>query len=125
MKKVHGNSVIKNFIIALVLSGVYLVLFCDNISFKGVSDSLFIVGIVFLILGLFRITRTLKFYNLLIFGWKKLIEIIVTRNYSKRDSKTGEYFDYQKESEYNKPYAEFIITGLTMIIVSTFIAFKG
>lgn len=124
MRKNYSTSIVKCLIIAFVISNGYIILFGKGYSFESVSNIFFIIGLGYLILGLFRLTRVLKFFDLLIFGWKKLIEIIVTRNYSKKNSKTGEYIDYLKENKYCKSYIELIVIGIVILLISAYTGLK-
>ncbi len=82
------------------------------------SDALAIIGICYLIVGLFRLVRQSGFFDLTIFGTKKLWEIITTRNYVVSDAKYVDFIKYKNENQYTKRFSELLITAAILLMAS-------
>ena len=83
------------------------------------SDACAISGICFLILALFRLTRCLHFYDLVLYGFKKFKQIWKNENFMEKD--TGSYADYINSRHYEKNYGETFIAAVIMFVVSVVI----
>lgn len=116
---------LKHVSISLLLVNGYIRFSGSIYSSRTLSDSIAILGLIYIIIALFRFVRTLRFFDLPIFGVKKLWEIIRTRNYTKSDSKVGEYVDYLTNNKYVKPYIPILLVGITLLSCSfTLILFE-
>ena len=112
------KSIFKNILIGICIFAVLLILQNKVFDIVIISDTLCIVGAAYLIVGLFRFTRKLHFYDLLIYSSSKFFEVVFSKNYTKNNSKVGEYEDYKDKTVYNKQYKEFIAAGLLFLIIS-------
>lgn len=109
---------IKSILSAVVLA-VLAFIWRKNWSLIGVSDACAISGICFLILALFRLTRCLHFYDLVLYGFKKFKQIWKNENFMEKD--TGSYADYINSRHYEKNYGETFIAAVIMFVVSVVI----
>lgn len=94
----------------------------NGFSGRTIADSSAVIGLVYLIIGLFRIVNKLHFFDSFKFGVKKLWEIIITQNYAKSRSKVGEYTDYLNDHNYEKPVITFIVIAIALIFISSILA---
>ncbi|MGV8146523.1 MAG: DUF3899 domain-containing protein [Alkaliphilus sp.] len=118
MKRIKLQYFITHISMAILLANGYIHFSGSTYSYKSVSDSLAIFGLLYLISGLFRFVRKLHFFDSYVFGAKKLWEIITVRSYTKRGSKVGEYVDYLANNVYTKPYFEFLLVGSILLCCS-------
>lgn len=88
-------------------------------NLTGMSDACALSGICFLILALFRIARYLRFYDLLIFGFKKFKQIWKNEKFLDRD--TCSYADFLESRQYEKNYGETFIAAVLMFVCSAVI----
>lgn len=120
MRKTSLNYryMVKHVLIALMctFAYVYFISNKEKYSIQIICDAFFLVGIVYLLIGLFRLVRRMHCYDLLIYGVKKTVELITKNNYSKANSKVGEYLDYS--DDYDKLFVEFIVIGVLFNIIS-------
>lgn len=125
MEKKRLYWFLKHIFISLLLVNGYIRFSGSIYSFRTFSDSIAVLGLIYIVIALFRFVRRLRFFDLPIFGVKKLWEIIRTRNYSKSDSKVGEYVDYLTNNKYEKPFIALLLVGITLITCSfTLILFE-
>lgn len=118
MESLLKRLVIRKLVIGFLISTAYLLILNGKTTLLNISNSLFIVGMVYLIIGLFRLTKKLELYNFIAFGWKKMIEIIKNKDYSSSESKSGDYYTYTNSQIYDKSFNELIVSGLIMIAIS-------
>lgn len=121
MKNYKNYYFFKHLLIAVFLINGYIKFTKLKYSFVNVANSLTIFGLAYLIFGLFRIVMKSGLFNLPAFGFKKVFEVIKTRNYSGKDSELGSYMDYLENNSYEKSYLEFIIIGSLFLILSILI----
>lgn len=104
---------------SICLLGIVMIL-GKGYSLVGISNICAIAGILCLNFALYLTAKSLGFYNLIIFGFKKFMEICRNKDLSHQGSKVGEYHEfianYRHEKNYKKAY---IIAGV-LIVVSIF-----
>lgn len=107
----------KNALWAALLALGIVIYYYRMHGFLMIGDALFLSGLLFCALGVFRITRRLELYHSTIYGFKRLFRGLR----SERDSeKIGSYSDFLEENPYEKPFAELLIIGIVLIAVSIF-----
>jgi len=82
----------------------------------GVSNAFALSGICFLIMALFRMSRYLRFYDLMIYGFLKFKQIWKNRDFL--DKSTGSYGEFSQSRRYEKNYGETFIAALCMFLCS-------
>ena len=118
MKKKRYFSILKYSIIFLCVSIIYLIFSEKKCNYTIISNLLTILGLIYLIIGSYRLVRKLGFFDSFIFGWKKTFEIIRNSKYTEQDSKIGNYIDYIRNNKYKKTYLEFLIVGFGLLFLS-------
>lgn len=99
---------------AIILTGLFTLRL--GLSLVGVADGITLSGITFLILGLFRIARYLRFYDLPVFGFKKFAELW-KKDFKKRGSSVGEYHQFVEETFHQVDFKEaFGVGGLFLFM---------
>ena len=88
-------------------------------TFVGLSDACALSGIVFLIIALFRLARWLRFYDLVIYGFRKVKQIWKNENFL--DTSEGSYGAFVESRRYEKNYVETFIAALCMFVCSALI----
>lgn len=88
----------------------------------GVSDACAVTGILFLITALFRYARFLRFYDLIIFGFLKFIDIWKNDKFSGKDSRTGQYHEFVSRQVHERDYMEAFFTAGVFLLLSAAIA---
>ena len=83
-------------------------------SLVGISDACALSGILFLIVALFRLSRRLGFYNLVIYGFRKFKEIWKNENFL-ADGPHG-YGEFVQSRRYEKNYTETLIAAACMCL---------
>lgn len=81
-----------------------------------VLDSLFLSGLLFICLGLFRIVMHLGLFNSTIFTFEKVLGVLHFQRDEDLSSKT--YYEFMEEYEYNKSPWELIIPAIIALIPS-------
>lgn len=94
----------------VVAVAAFLIFPRSSLLVRGI-DALFISGLLFLLMGLFRFTRHLHMYDLLIYSTKKFAQVLKTKNYVKGDAVLGDYHEYVQNLSYNRPFAELLAVG--------------
>lgn len=74
-------------------------------------NALFVAGIIFMVIGIFRLTRHLHMYDLFLYSSKKFAQVLKTKHYIKGEDPLGNYHDYLQTTSYNRPFAEFLTVG--------------
>lgn len=82
------------------------------------ADGCFLSGLFFCCIGLFRVVRILGFFDLPIYGFKKVREIVQTKIGDKREPTMGDYADFQQNYTYERSFTPPLLTGVVLIILS-------
>ncbi len=106
---------VKNILLAVGL-GAVIFAWQRNWSLIGVSDACALSGICYLILALFRFTRYLRFYDLIIYGVHKFTRIWKNEKFS--DKAMGSYGEFVAGRRYEKNYGETFIAAVSMLVCS-------
>lgn len=85
------------------------------------ADSLSVIGLIYLIIGLFRYVNKLGLFNSTKYGFIKFWEIMFSNECTEEKSDVKTYNDYLAELEYNKKYGPYLLVALINIIISTLI----
>lgn len=85
-------------------------------SLVGLSDACALSGIVFLIVALFRLARWLRFYDLIIYGFRKFKQI--WKNEKFLSDGPGGYGAFVESRRYEKNYVETFIAAACMFLCS-------
>lgn len=120
--KISYKLLLKHFIVSMILANIYLIIGNHSYNYVSISNSMAIIGLAYLIIGLFKVVLNLGFFDIFVFGFNKLFEIITKYNYSSKESKIGEYPDYINNAKSNRAYVELLIVSLSLISLSIIIA---
>lgn len=103
-------------IAAAVMIFVIMAVWRRNFSIVGFSDACAITGICFLILALFRTAKYMRFYDLIIFGGKKFMEIWKNEDLSRKGSRVGQYHEFVQNQEHEADFKEvYLVTACCLI----------
>lgn len=106
---------IKNILLSITLAAVIFLLRREW-QLVGVSNACALSGICFLILALFRTARYLRFYDLVLYGFLKFVQIWRNKNFA--DHVTGGYEEFVRTRRYEQNYGETFIAALLMFLCS-------
>lgn len=118
MLDTYKGHLLKYSMIAFVCVVGYIRLRGLEFTAISVSDACAVVGLVYLVIGLFRLVNKMRFFDSTKYGYKKLIEIIMSKQYSRKNSTVGTYVDYINTTTYNKPILPFLIIAVFLVICS-------
>lgn len=118
VRMMNKKYAIKIFVSGLGLSLVILMILFGQFTLVNVSNALGVVAILCIVLGAFRQATYLRFFDLTVFGTKKLYEMAFKKDFEKKDSKIGEYHDYVKTVYHEKNFVELYVVGIVMIFLS-------
>lgn len=90
-----------------------------NWNLIGLSDACAVSGICFLCLALFRVSRNLHFYDMVIFGFKKFKQIWKNQHFLEKDMKS--YADFLENRHYVKNYGEAFAAAGIMFLISAMV----
>lgn len=96
-----------------------------------ISNNLFMAGLLFLIIGLFRLTRWLGLYDSTIYSYKRLWSSISRDKMTKdnaalyTENKMPSFSDYMANTVYEKPILESLIIGMASLAVSIVIMYAA
>lgn len=105
--------------LALII-GLFLMKGWD-ISARHIKDSLGAVGLAFLLFGGFRFVLNTGLFASTKFGYRKLLEIIRTKDYTKEASKLRDMGSFVTEYAYTKPFLPSLMVGIVLIALSLII----
>lgn len=111
------NRWIRYGISVLVLT-MMCVLLSKELSLLSISNACAIVGIFVLNWALYLTAKSLGFYNIIIFGFKKFMEIWKHKDLTHEGSKVGQYYEFIGNFHPEKNYKEPYIVALGLIVVS-------
>jgi len=106
---------IKSILWAVLLAAAVFVIRQDW-NLVGVSNACAVSGIWFLCLALFRVSRNLHFFDMLIFGFKKFKQIWKNEHFLEKDMKS--YADFLENRRYVNNYGEAFAAAGIMFVVS-------
>lgn len=106
---------IKSILWATALAAAVFVIRRDW-SLIGVSNACAVSGIWFLCLALFRVSRNLHFYDMVIFGFKKFVQIWKNEHFLEKDMKS--YPDFLESRRYVNNYGEAFTAAAIMFLIS-------
>ena len=92
-----------------------------NCSLAGISDAFALSGICLLIAGLFQTAKSLHFYDLIIYGFQKFVNIWKNRDFTQRSSQG--YYEFLQGRNYKKGFKECYITAGAMILCCVVLCF--
>ncbi len=100
---------------AAVILAVLVFAIRQDWNLLGVSNACTVSGICFLCLALFRVSRNLHFYDMVIFGFQKFKQIWKNEKFLEKDSCS--YADFLASRRYEKNYGEaFTAAGLMFVV---------
>ena len=83
----------------------------------GLVNGSFICGLLFIVMGLFRLTRHLHLYDILIYSSKKFAAVMKTKEHTEEEP-LGDYADYLEKTSYTRPYLPYLAAGGLYISLS-------
>lgn len=85
----------------------------------SVSDGCAVVGLIYLVIGLFRLVDRMRFFELTRYGFRRFVELF-TR--PKGPSETGTYLQFLSRSRPEKPLSGLLGTAIVLLTVALLIA---
>lgn len=116
--KIQKKSMVKTSLSALMLAVGILCFYYKTGGALRISDSSFLTGLLFSCIGLYRVTRLLGLFDLPIYGFKKMGEVLLDRSYKKSESRLGDYADYKERFIYMPSVMEPCLVGGIFIALS-------
>lgn len=98
--------------VSAIFALAYPALWRRPYSGQSVADGLTAAGLVLLAVGLFRLTGSLGIFDSTRYGWKKLVEIIRTRDYTHSRSELPSLAEYKRTHPYQRPYIPFLAAAV-------------
>ena len=114
-KQYQVQCCIRNLVYAAVAAAVVFVI-RRQWNLIGISDACDLSGIVFLIVGLFRRARYMRFYDLCIYGAMRFKSLRTNPGVS--DKTFGSYGEFVEKRRYERNYTESFIAAASMFICS-------
>lgn len=120
-----GRAVLKRWLLPglmalFLLVGLHLVKGWE-LGGRQLKDSLAAVGLGFVLFGGLRFVLRTGLFASTQFGYKKLLEIIRTKVYTKGQSKLGDMGSFVASYKYSKPYLPPLAIGLVLLALSLII----
>lgn len=123
---VRLRSVLRDLTVAMLLLGVYCFYQKGPCTTRTLSDASAITGLVYLCIGLFRLTRHMGFFDSTIYGTRRLWEIITApQRASTEQSKHGSFIAYKEQNAYARPYTSMLLTAAFLLSFSLITALGG
>ncbi len=101
-----------------VLAAGYPLLKKLPLSGRGLSDGLAIAGVLCLVTGLFRLVNRMGLFDSTRYGFKKLVELIRTRDYVPSRSAYPSLADYKEKHPYEKTYLPFLAAAAADMLLA-------
>ena len=114
-KQYQIQCCIRNLVYAAVAAAVVFVI-RRQWNLIGISDACALSGIVFLIVGLFRRARYMRFYDLCNYGARRLTSC--STNPGGTEKPFGSYGELVEKRRYERNYTESFIAAASMFICS-------
>lgn len=114
-KRYQLECCIRNLLYAAAAAAVVFVI-RRQWDLMGVSDACALSGIVFLIVGLFRRARYMRFYDLCIYGAMRFKSLRI--NPGVTDKTFGSYGEFVEKRRYEKNYMESFAAAAGMFVCS-------
>lgn len=91
----------------------------SQISIVTLGDACFMVGALFLFIGLLRFLYQSNIFTLVVYSYKKFFEIVRVKKYTKEKSQLKDYHDYlEKQDKKPTPYAGIVVNGLLFYVAA-------
>ena len=119
--KLSKKSVAKMALSAVLLAVGILLYFYRLYGELRPADACFLSGLFICCVGLFRVVRVLGFFDLPIYGFKKLGEVIHTKFSDHKEPTMGSYADYLQEAKYELSFTSPLLVGGILIVLSLFL----
>lgn len=103
---------------SIVLAVLYPLIMGLAFNRQNFSDGLSIAGILLMVAGLFRLVNCLGQFDSTRYGYKKLIEVIRTKNYVRSQSKLPSLAEYKKQHPYKKRYLPLLAAAVIDIVAA-------
>lgn len=104
--KLTKKELLKNLLWVAVLAGGITLYYYSQYKTLMVQDSLFLSGLFFLCIGLYRVVRYLGLFDNTIYGFKKLT------GRAEENGRKLDYHDYWSEHAYTKPVWEVLLVSV-------------
>ncbi|MEG2203686.1 MAG: DUF3899 domain-containing protein [Oscillospiraceae bacterium] len=101
-----------------VFAAGYLLLARLPVSGRGLSDGLAIIGVIYLVIGLFRLVNRMGLFDSTRFGYKKLLELMRTKDYVPSRSELASLADYKEKYPYQKKCLPFLAAAALDILAA-------
>ena len=106
-RKLDRRGLLKNLLWMLILAAAITLYYLYLDGELRPVDGLFLSGVFFLCIGLFRVVRRLGFFDSAIYGTKRLL------GQTKQD-----FWEYTNEHPYTERYQELLLLSAVFILVS-------
>lgn len=114
----HTGLLAKLLGLGAIIAGVYLAFEGAASLIVGAVNGFFFAGLLLLIIGLFRYTRRLHLYDLVLYSTKKFAAILKTKEHIPGEEPLGDYADYVKTAHYDRPFVPYLAAGCCYIVLS-------
>lgn len=114
----HTGLFAKLLWLGAIIAGVYLTIEGAASLIVGVVNGCFFAGLLLLIIGLFRYTRRLHLYDMVLYSTKKFAAILKTKDHIPGEEPLGDYAHYAKTASYDRPYVPYLTAGCCYIALS-------
>ncbi len=124
----QGQKALGRLYIHLIVSP--LIVFCyvyvsnPTLNAVSISNGFAVAGLIYLVVALLRLVGRLRFFDFANFGFKKLLEVIRTRNYTRAESQIGTYVDYIGRERKEKPIVGLAVVAVSFLFVSSVLVGK-
>lgn len=120
MKQKRLYSLLIHILIVVLFINIYAIFIKSEYSLLNICDSLAIIGLIYMVIGLSKLVKSLGFFDMFIFGFKKFFEIIFP---NKPKYIVGNYIEYMGVNRHKNTYLEFIIVGILSLSFSLIVLF--
>lgn len=120
---IRKKDLIKNAASAAVLTAALIAFLYKTESVWQVSDSLFLAGLLFLVLGCVNLVRWLGFFDSTVYGYKKLMHHMeATRKNAPPMEPMPSYAEYLEQPKVTPSAGEPLLTAAVLIALSALTA---
>lgn len=109
-------------LVSLLLVGGYVRFKHQTFAAAAFSDAFAVLGLIYLVVAVFRLVDRLRFFDSAKFGLRKFLEVILTRNYSRAESQVGSFVDYTTRSRKMKPLASVTMIACAWLTMAFLLA---
>ncbi len=114
---------LKTLVLELAVSLAFSALREKRLSLSGFAENGFLIALLFLCAGLFRLTRRLQFYSMLSYGVKRLLQAFHLGNWGENGEPLRDYPSYLETRKNELPWTECVASALVFMLISSLIVY--